>query len=136
MFPRQNLAALIHALTVAAMPFSTVIGLVLFGMLTAPPSQQKSPETVSEIFSAAETKALQGKYKEALDLYNQIITKSPKSWALASAYWERGATYFNQFTRVNTKVRSLTANLDLLSYIHCKIEKQQKMIKYAKSIFS
>jgi hypothetical protein len=29
-----------------------------------------------------------------------------------------------------------TANLDLLSYIYCKIEKQQKMIKYAKSIFS
>jgi tetratricopeptide (TPR) repeat protein len=107
MFPRQNLAALIHALTVAAMPFSTVIGLVLFGMLTAPPSQQKSPETVSEMFSAAETKALQGKYEEALDLYNQIITKSPKSGALASAYWGRGATYFNQFTRVNTKVRSL-----------------------------
>jgi tetratricopeptide (TPR) repeat protein len=107
MFPRQNLAALIHALTVAAMPFSTVIGLVLFGMLTAPPSQQKAPETVSEMFSAAESKALRGKYEEALDLYNQIITKSPKSWALASAYWGRGATYFKQFTRVNTKVRSL-----------------------------
>ena len=107
MFPRQNLAALIHALTVAAMPFSTVIGPVLFGMLTAPPSQQKPPETVSEMFSAAERKALRGKYEEALELYNQIITQSPESWALASAYWGRGATYFKQFTRVNTKVRSL-----------------------------
>lgn len=107
MFTQQKLAAFVHALTVAAMPFSTVIGLVLFGMLTAPPSQQKSPETVSEMFSAAESKALRGKYEEALDLYNQIITQSPKSWALASAYWGRGATYFNQFTKVNTKVRSL-----------------------------
>ena len=107
MFPKQSWVALLHALQISSMPFSTVIGLVLFGMLTAPPSQQKPPETVSEMFSAAESKTLRGKYEQALALYNQIIAKSPESLVLASAYWGRGATYFKQFTRVNTRVRTL-----------------------------
>ena len=107
MFPKQSWVALLHALQISSMPFATVIGLVLFGMLTAPPSQQKPPETVSEMFSAAESKTLRGKYEQALALYDQIIAKSPESLVLASAYWGRGATYFKQFTRVNTRVRTL-----------------------------
>jgi hypothetical protein len=103
MFPKQSLVALFHALQVASMPFATVIGLVLFGMLTAPPSQQKPPETISEMLSAAEN----SKYEEALVPYNKIIAKSSYSPVLISAYWGRGATYFRQFTRINTRVRSL-----------------------------
>jgi hypothetical protein len=103
MFPKQSWVAVFHALQVASMPFATVIGLVLFGMLTAPPSQQKPPETVSEMLSAAEN----SKYEEALLLYNKIIAKSSYSPVLISAYWGRGATYFRQFTRINTRVRSL-----------------------------
>ena len=103
MFPKQSWVALFHALQVASMPFATVIGLVLFGMLTAPASQQKPPETVSEMLSVAEN----SKYEEALLLYNKIIAKSPESFVLISAYWGRGATYLRQFTRINTTVRSL-----------------------------
>jgi hypothetical protein len=103
MFPKQSWVALFHALQVASMPFATVIGLVLFGMLTAPPSQQKTPKTVSEMLSVAEN----SKYEEALVLYNKIIAKSSYSPVLISAYWGRGATYFRQFTRINTRVRSL-----------------------------
>ena len=107
MFPKQSLVALFHALQVASMPFATVIGLVLFGMLTAPPSRQKPPETISEMLSEAENNALHGNNEEALALYNQIIAKSPESFVLISAYWGRGATHFQQFTRINTTVRSL-----------------------------
>ena len=107
MFSKQSWVAVFHALQVASMPFSTVIGLVIFGMLTAPPSYQKPPETISELLSAAERKALSGKYEESQGLYNQIIAQSPGKSILASVYWGKGANYLNQFTRINSKVRSL-----------------------------
>jgi hypothetical protein len=107
MFSKPSWVASFHALQIASMPLATVIGLVLLGMLTAPPSQQKPPKTVSEMLSAAERQSLLGKYEEALVLYNQIIAKTSEPLVLVSAYWGRGATYFKQFTRVNTQVRSL-----------------------------
>ncbi|ACK72254.1 hypothetical protein PCC7424_3875 [Gloeothece citriformis PCC 7424] len=42
MFPKQNIVAFIHALQLASMPFSATIGLVIFGMLTAPPRANAS----------------------------------------------------------------------------------------------
>ncbi len=107
MYTKQSWVAVFQSLQMASMPFSTVIWLVIFGMLTAPPSYQKTPETISELLSAAERKALSGKYKESLGFYNQIIAQSPRKSILASAYWGRGANYLNQFTSINSKVRSL-----------------------------
>ena len=107
MYTKQSWVSVFHALQMASMPFSTVIGLVIFGMLTAPPSYQKPPETISELFSAAEGRALAGKQEESRGFYNRIIAQSPGTWALASAYWGRGATYFNQFSKMNSRVRSL-----------------------------
>lgn len=107
MFSRQNWIAVVHALSIASMPFSTVIGLVLFGMLTAPPSHQKPPETLPEMLSLAESKTRQGKFDEAVTLYDRVIAKSPESLILANAYWGRGATHLSRYTRLNMKVRSL-----------------------------
>ncbi len=89
MHTKQSWVSVFHALQIASMPFSTVIGLVIFGMLTAPPSYQKPPETISELFSAAEGRALAGKQEESRGFYNRIIAQSPGRWALASAYWVR-----------------------------------------------
>lgn len=111
MYTKQSWVAIFQALKMASMPFSTVIGLVIFGMLTAPPSYQKPPETISELLSAAERKALSGKYEESQDFYNQIIAQSPGKSILASAYWGRGANYLNQFTSINSKVRSLRVKM-------------------------
>jgi tetratricopeptide (TPR) repeat protein len=107
-FPKQSWIAFFHALMVASAPFSTVIGLVLFGMLTAPPVKQKPPETLAELLPAAETKLTFGKYEEAIALYDKTIAQSPKtSIVLVSAYWGRGAARLNQFTIANSRVRSL-----------------------------
>ncbi len=107
MFPKQNIVALVHALQLASMPFSATIGLVIFGMLTAPPNQPKISKTVSEMLPAAESKVMHGKYDEALALYNKIIIKSPEPLIKISAYWGRGATRLKQFTLINTRVRTL-----------------------------
>ncbi|ACK72260.1 hypothetical protein PCC7424_3881 [Gloeothece citriformis PCC 7424] len=73
----------------------------------APPSEQKIPETVSEMLPAAESKAIFGEYDEAISLYDKIITLSPEPLILASAYWGRGATRMKHFTGINTRVRTL-----------------------------
>ena len=107
MFPKQSSIALFHALSLSSMPVATVVGLVLFGMLTAPPPQQKPPETVSEVLSLAQNKARRGKFDEALALYDRAISNLPQSGVLANSYWGRGAAHLQHFTRLNTKVRSL-----------------------------
>jgi tetratricopeptide (TPR) repeat protein len=125
-FPKQSWVAFFHAVKIASMPFSTVIGLVLFGMLTAPPAHQKSPETLSEMLSVAESKVFLGEYEEALGYYDKIIAQSPEGLVLASAYWGRGATYLRQFTRVNTRVRSLRLKMRSDSRVADEFEVMQR----------
>lgn len=125
-FPKQSWVAFFHAVKVASMPFSTVIGLVLFGMLTAPPAHRKSPETLPEILSAAESKVFLGEYEEALGYYDKIIAQSPEGLVLVSAYWGRGATHLRQFTRVNTRVRSLRLKMRSDSRVADEFEVMQR----------
>jgi tetratricopeptide (TPR) repeat protein len=125
-FPKQSWVAFFHAVKIASMPFSTVVGLVLFGMLTAPPAHQKPPETLSEMLSAAESNIFLGKYEEALGYYDKIIAQSPEGLVLASAYWGRGATHLRQFTRVNTKVRSLRLKVRSDSSVADEYEAMQR----------
>ena len=92
MFPKQRLIAFIHAFTIASAPFSSIIGLVLFGMLTAPPpSQQKPPETLAELLPAARMKSDQGKFEEALVLYDKAMAQSSStSVAMIDIHWGKG----------------------------------------------
>lgn len=107
MFPKQRLIAFIHAFTIASAPFSSIIGLVLFGMLTAPP-KPKPPETVQELLPAAERKSFKGEFAEALVLYDKAKAQLPRtSVAMIDIHWGKGGTYFRQFTIANSRVRSL-----------------------------
>jgi hypothetical protein len=107
MFPKQRLIAFIHAFTIASAPFSSIIGLVLFGMLTASP-KPKPPETLQELLPAAERKSFKGEFAEALVLYDKAKAQLPRtSVVMIDIHWGKGATYFRQFTIANSRVRSL-----------------------------
>jgi hypothetical protein len=99
--------AAIQTLTILSAPFSTIIGLVVFGMLTAPP-KPKPPETVQELLPAAQRKSFKGEFAEALLLYDKAKAQLPRtSVAMIGIHWGKGATYFGQFRKANSRVRSL-----------------------------
>ncbi|MEG3437870.1 hypothetical protein V0288_12150 [Pannus brasiliensis CCIBt3594] len=105
MFPRSNFLFFLNALMMSTRPFAMIIGLVLFGMLTAPPGHRKQPETVAEILTAAEGELSSSDYDGAIELYDRLIAKTSDPFLLSSAYWGRGAARLGQFTTVNSKVR-------------------------------
>jgi tetratricopeptide (TPR) repeat protein len=106
MFPKQHWFAFANTIIFSSAPFATVVGLVIFGMLTAPPPK-KEPTTPQELVQEAETKTRQGKYEEAIALYNRAMEGMPASVELANAYWGRGAAYLQQYTRLRTRERTL-----------------------------
>jgi tetratricopeptide (TPR) repeat protein len=106
MFPKQHWFAFANTIIFSSAPFATIVGLVLFGMLTAPPPK-KEPTTPQELVREAETKTILGKYEDAIALYNRAMEKIPASVELANAYWGRGAAHLQQYTRLRTRERTL-----------------------------
>lgn len=106
MFPKQHWFALANTIIFSSAPIATVVGLVIFGMLTAPPLK-KEPTTPQELVQEAESKTRQGKYEEGIALYNRAMKGMPASVELANAYWGRGAAYLQHYTRLRTRGRTL-----------------------------